>query len=321
MRGCNKCECEFPPHSQLLETQLKYYVRGDESRRAQNAIIEFTISLKMRKRNLYTTHLNVGLRYVMYSMLAVAQIRAFSTPIQNFEDNNNLTRGWLTPPGTITFWLTSELGFQNPSVVSFGLQVVLVFSPPPIQQDPSMNVIYMCVWHCVCISMYVYPAYVWPLKVMWIYTTSMLSLCTSFWMAAFHLFLAMCACWLKSSMSSSGLWPRLRMGKFEKLMCWGEGLCVGDSTGDDCPLGNEFRCGEGLLLLGGDCLIGDECALWRGDFRDVWVCESCDPCEDRLLLSSSRGSSFMDVEGEVTVMKGGVEGMGELEVEEEVEEW
>ena len=46
MRRCNKCECEFPPDSQLLETQLKYYVRGDESRRAQNAIIEFAILLK-----------------------------------------------------------------------------------------------------------------------------------------------------------------------------------------------------------------------------------------------------------------------------------
>ena len=40
-----------------------YYVRGDESRQAQNAIIEFTISLKMRKRNLFTTHY-VGLRYI-----------------------------------------------------------------------------------------------------------------------------------------------------------------------------------------------------------------------------------------------------------------
>ena len=35
-----------PPDSQLLNSQLKYYVRGDESRRAQNAIIEFAISLK-----------------------------------------------------------------------------------------------------------------------------------------------------------------------------------------------------------------------------------------------------------------------------------
>ena len=66
MRGCNKCECNFFSDSQLLNSQLTYYVhiRGDESRRAQNAIIEFAISLKTRKRNLFTTHLNVGLRYL-----------------------------------------------------------------------------------------------------------------------------------------------------------------------------------------------------------------------------------------------------------------
>ena len=40
------------PGSQLLNSQLQYYVRGDESRRAQNVIIEFAISLKTRKRNL-----------------------------------------------------------------------------------------------------------------------------------------------------------------------------------------------------------------------------------------------------------------------------
>ena len=49
--------------SQLLNSQLAYYIRGDESRRAQNAIIEFVISLKTQKRNLFTTHLNVGLRH------------------------------------------------------------------------------------------------------------------------------------------------------------------------------------------------------------------------------------------------------------------
>ena len=54
----------FFPDSQLLETQSTYYVRGDESRRAQNAIIEFTISLKTRQCNLFTTHLNMGLRYL-----------------------------------------------------------------------------------------------------------------------------------------------------------------------------------------------------------------------------------------------------------------
>ena len=36
----------FSPDSQLLNSQLAYYVRGDESRRAQNVIIEFAISLK-----------------------------------------------------------------------------------------------------------------------------------------------------------------------------------------------------------------------------------------------------------------------------------
>ena len=49
------------PDSQLLETQLKYYVHGDESRRAQNTIIEFAFSLKTQKRNL----LHVGLWYVI----------------------------------------------------------------------------------------------------------------------------------------------------------------------------------------------------------------------------------------------------------------
>ena len=44
----------FFPDSQLLNSLLTYYVRGDESRRAQNAIIEFAISLKTRKRNLFT---------------------------------------------------------------------------------------------------------------------------------------------------------------------------------------------------------------------------------------------------------------------------
>ena len=48
---------------QLLNSQLTYYVRGDESRRAQNTIIEFAISLKTRKRNHFTAHLNVGLWY------------------------------------------------------------------------------------------------------------------------------------------------------------------------------------------------------------------------------------------------------------------
>ena len=37
----------------IIRTQLKYYIRGDESRRAQNAIIEFTISLITRKCNLF----------------------------------------------------------------------------------------------------------------------------------------------------------------------------------------------------------------------------------------------------------------------------
>ena len=67
----------FPPDSQLFNSQLTYYVRGDESRQAQNAIIEFTISLKTRKRNLFTTHLNVGLRYIfqsLYSEVNVAKV-------------------------------------------------------------------------------------------------------------------------------------------------------------------------------------------------------------------------------------------------------
>ena len=62
----------FFPDSQLLETQLQYYVRGDESRRAQNAIIQFAISLKVQKRNLFTTHLNVGLRYVFVCLCGIA---------------------------------------------------------------------------------------------------------------------------------------------------------------------------------------------------------------------------------------------------------
>ena len=33
--------------------------------RTQNAIIEFAISLKTRKRNLFTAYLNVGLRYII----------------------------------------------------------------------------------------------------------------------------------------------------------------------------------------------------------------------------------------------------------------
>ena len=52
------------PDLKLLNLQLKYYVRGDESRRAQNTIVEFAISLKTRKRNLFTMYLNVGLRYL-----------------------------------------------------------------------------------------------------------------------------------------------------------------------------------------------------------------------------------------------------------------
>ena len=48
----------FFPDSQLLNLQLTYYVCGYyESRRAQNVVIEFAISLKMRKHN-------VGLRYI-----------------------------------------------------------------------------------------------------------------------------------------------------------------------------------------------------------------------------------------------------------------
>ena len=62
----------FSPDSQLLETQLQYYVRGDESRWAQNAIIEFAISLKMRKHNLFTTGLlSQGGMYVLYECTSV----------------------------------------------------------------------------------------------------------------------------------------------------------------------------------------------------------------------------------------------------------
>ena len=53
-----------PPRFANLRMQLKYYICGDESRRTQHAIIEFAISLKMRKHYLFTTHLNVGLRYI-----------------------------------------------------------------------------------------------------------------------------------------------------------------------------------------------------------------------------------------------------------------
>ena len=68
-RSAFKCEDainaneNFPPDLQLLNSQLQYYVRGDESSQAQNTIIELTISLKTRKHNLITAHLNVGLRY------------------------------------------------------------------------------------------------------------------------------------------------------------------------------------------------------------------------------------------------------------------
>ena len=57
----------FSPQFTIIE--IMYYARGYESRRAQNAIIEFAISLKMRKRYLFTTHLNVGLRYVVVTWL------------------------------------------------------------------------------------------------------------------------------------------------------------------------------------------------------------------------------------------------------------
>ena len=69
-RPTYKCEdvinANVFPDSQLLNSQLAYYIHGDESRRAQNAIIEFAISLKTRKRNLFTTHLNVGLHTHTY---------------------------------------------------------------------------------------------------------------------------------------------------------------------------------------------------------------------------------------------------------------
>ena len=45
-----KCEdainanANFSSRSAIFRTQLKYYVRADESRRAQNAIIEFAMS-------------------------------------------------------------------------------------------------------------------------------------------------------------------------------------------------------------------------------------------------------------------------------------
>ena len=51
-RPTYKCEdainanADFFSDSQLLNSQLTYYVHGEESRWAQNAIIEFAISLK-----------------------------------------------------------------------------------------------------------------------------------------------------------------------------------------------------------------------------------------------------------------------------------
>ena len=49
-RSTFKCEDAINvnafPDLQLLNSQLKYYVRGDESRWAQNAIVQFAISLK-----------------------------------------------------------------------------------------------------------------------------------------------------------------------------------------------------------------------------------------------------------------------------------
>ena len=63
MQGYNQGEWDFSPDSQLLETQLKYYVCGDESRRAQNTIVEFAISLKNAQTQSFTTYLNVGLQY------------------------------------------------------------------------------------------------------------------------------------------------------------------------------------------------------------------------------------------------------------------
>ena len=87
-RSAFKCEDainaneNFPPDLQLLNSQLQYYVRGDESSQAQNTIIELTISLKMRKHNLITAHLNVGLRYCtgvkIYNMILLGPNRAHS---------------------------------------------------------------------------------------------------------------------------------------------------------------------------------------------------------------------------------------------------
>ena len=54
----------FSPDSQLLETQSTYYARITYVLRTQNAKIEFAISLKTQKRNLFTTHLNMGLWYM-----------------------------------------------------------------------------------------------------------------------------------------------------------------------------------------------------------------------------------------------------------------
>ena len=68
-RPTYKCEdainanANYFPDSQLLRT-------WDESRRAQNAII----SLKMRKRNHFTTHLNVGLRYSLQTTLRLGNV-------------------------------------------------------------------------------------------------------------------------------------------------------------------------------------------------------------------------------------------------------
>ena len=52
----------FPPihNYKNLENAVKVYACG-RVQAGPNAITEFAISLKMRKRNLFTMHLNVGL--------------------------------------------------------------------------------------------------------------------------------------------------------------------------------------------------------------------------------------------------------------------
>ena len=74
MRGYNKCECECFSRFAIIEFAISVLHTWGRVQAGQNAIIEFAISLKTRKRTLFTTHLNVGLRYIYLQMLFFSPI-------------------------------------------------------------------------------------------------------------------------------------------------------------------------------------------------------------------------------------------------------